>query len=216
MNYFYRTAITKQSLGTAILHKEPPFQGHILAKVTDLATQGDFKIIVVNCDNAQHQFNINLPSVQNLEEEEVTKSAPLYQPEQATRQLNPETHKEEQVVIPAANLTRFYSNSNFIKSKIAEASQLFSGIRTELMSFYSDTGRFPDNLSEIPTAMTSGSYVNLSYKLSRDIQPIVRVTLKEGTEIPGGYIEWTFQPENGQWNCHSPNIADKFLPKGCK
>ena len=79
MNHFYRVAITKQFLGSAIEHKEPPLQGQIQVKVTDSTTQGDFKIIIVDCDDTQHQYNLNLSGVQNLEENEVTKLAPLKQ-----------------------------------------------------------------------------------------------------------------------------------------
>ena len=108
MNHFYRVAITKQFLGSAIEHKEPPLQGQIQTKVTDSTTQGDFKIIIVDCDDTQHQYNLNLSGVQNLAEDEVTKLAPLYQPERTIKRFDPKTRKEEAVVMPAADLSRFY------------------------------------------------------------------------------------------------------------
>jgi len=109
MNHFYRVVITKQFLGSAIEHKEPSLQGQIQAKVTDSTTQGDFKIIIIDCDDTQYQYNLNLSGVHNLEEDEVTKLAPLYQPERTIKRFDPKTRKEESVVMSAANLTRFYA-----------------------------------------------------------------------------------------------------------
>lgn len=108
MNHYYRVAITKQFLGSAIEHKEPPLSGQIQAKVTDATTQGDFKIIIVDCDDSQHRLNITLPGVQILEEDEVTQLAPLYQPQRTIKRFDPKTRQEESVVMPAADLTRFY------------------------------------------------------------------------------------------------------------
>ncbi|BAP56305.1 hypothetical protein THII_2008 [Thioploca ingrica] len=120
MNHFYRVAITKQFLGSAIEHKEPPLQGQIQTKVTDSTTQGDFKLITVDCDDSQHRLNITLPGVQNLEEDEVTQLAPLYQPERSIKRFDPKTRKEESVVMPAADLTRFYAAKPVEKSTKAK------------------------------------------------------------------------------------------------
>jgi hypothetical protein len=120
MNYFYRVAITKQFLGSAIEHKEPPLQGQIQTKVTDATTQGDFKIIIVECDETQHRFNLNLPGVQTLEEDEVTQLAPLYQPQRTIKRFDPKTRKEEAVVMPAADLKRFYAAKPVEKSTKAK------------------------------------------------------------------------------------------------
>ena len=227
MNHFYRVAITKQFLGSAVEYKEPLFQGQIQAKVTDSTTQGNFKIIVVNCDDIQHQYNLNLSGVQNLAEDEVTKLAPLYQPERTIKRFDPKTRKEEQVVIPAADLSRFYSEipsyeDYIIKSQVSEANMLFAGFKTEIMNFYSDRGSYP-SLSELEDAglVTSGTYVIGSYYLEGGY-PVVRMTFSGAPEISGKSIEWVYQKnQDGQmeWSCRNSQtngIPEKFLFKTCR
>ena len=232
MNHFYRVVITKQFLGSVIEHKEPPLQGQIQAKVTDSTTQGNFKIIVVNCDDNQHQFNLSSPAIQNLEENEVTKLAPLYQPERVIKRFDPKTRKKEQVVIPAADLSRFYpleipSYDEFtIKSQVTEASALFSRFKTEIMNVYSDRGSFPKSLSELEEAglITSGSYVaGFSYHLEGGYPVVQAIFSKDAApEIAGKRIKWTFQDQGqGQWewscrNFQTNEIPERFLPKVCR
>ena len=108
MKHCYRVTITKQLLGSAIEYLEPLLQGQIQAKMTDSTTRGNFKLIIIDCDDNQHQFNLNLSGVENLTVEEATKLAPIYQPQRTIRRFNPQTRQEEKVVVPAMDLTQFY------------------------------------------------------------------------------------------------------------
>jgi len=124
MNKFYKVAIIKLPMGSATEHREPPIQGRIIIKVDDLATQGSFKLFVVDCDKDQHKMNSVLPGVLSISEEEANRLAPLYQPERTvTRPVlrsqemgtvrqpgnNPRgAPLEEKVTLPALDLRKFY------------------------------------------------------------------------------------------------------------
>lgn len=227
MNHFYRVTITKQLLGSAIEHKEPSLQGQIQAKVTDSTTQGNFKIIVVNCDDDQHQLNLSSSAIQNLEENEVTELAPLYQPERTIKRFDPKNHKSKQVVILAADLSRFYFNlpsyeDYIIKSQVSEANTLFAGFKTEIMNIYSDRGSFPKSLSELEEAgvITSGSYVaGFSYHLEGGYPVVQAIFSKDAApEIANKRIKWIYQGQ-GEWSCRNSQtneIPERFLPKACR
>ena len=105
---FYKVSITKEPVGSAIRHKEPPLQGKIVIKVTDSTTQGDFKIFVMECDDAQNKANLSTPGVEQLSEEQAVKLAAKYQPKRTMVEFNPRTMKEEKVTIPACDLRKFY------------------------------------------------------------------------------------------------------------
>jgi hypothetical protein len=106
MKAFYKVSITKQPDGSAIVHREPPLQGEIVTKVTDINTAGDFKIIVVECSEAQHSENLAYPAVTELEEEAAVKLAARYQPQRTVTRPNPDTGEEETVEQPAVDLRR--------------------------------------------------------------------------------------------------------------
>ncbi len=106
MKTFYKVSVTKQSDGTAIVHKEPPLQGEIITKITDSSTAGDFKIVALECTEEQHEENLAYPGVVALDEAEAVKLAPKYQPKRSFTELNPRTGKEEKLELPAADLTR--------------------------------------------------------------------------------------------------------------
>lgn len=110
MNRFYQIAIFKYPLGsTAIEHREPPIQGEILVKVTDINTRGDFKLMVVDCDNEQHQTNLILPGVLNITEAKAIELARRYQPERLLAEFDRETGKKQSKLMPAVDLTQFYA-----------------------------------------------------------------------------------------------------------
>lgn len=130
MNHFYRVMVTKQFLGSTTEHREPPIQGKVIIKVTDVNTRGDFKLFVVNCDEDQHKMNSVLPGVLPISEEEAIRLAPLYQPERTVNRpmpgpmgemvtplSSPEgkvtyqrsmAQKMEKVTVPAVDLRKFY------------------------------------------------------------------------------------------------------------
>ena len=106
MNRFYKVSITKQRVGSAIEHREPPLQGQVITKVTDSTTRGNFKLIVVDADSAQHKANLAMPGVEGLTKTAAQKLAPTYQPKRTFTEFNPRTNKQETVTLPAVNLRR--------------------------------------------------------------------------------------------------------------
>jgi hypothetical protein len=108
MNRFYRVAITKRPVGTAVQHREPAVQGKVITKVTDLTTAGDYKLFVVDASDAQHEANLTLSGVAELSEAEAVKLATVYQPERIITQFDPLTRKEEKLTVPACDLEKFY------------------------------------------------------------------------------------------------------------
>ncbi len=108
MKKFYKVAITKRPIGSAIEHKEPAMQGDIIIKVTDSTTAGDHKIFVIECDDAQHKANLTSSRIEELSEERAIKLAAEYQPKRTLTRFNPLTMKKEKTDIPACDLRKFY------------------------------------------------------------------------------------------------------------
>lgn len=108
MKRFYKATITKQPIGSAVRHKEPAVQGKVIVKVTDSTTAGDYKLLVIDCDDAQNKTNLTVPGVEELSEEQALKLAAQYQPERTLTHLNPVTMEEEEIDVPACDLRKFY------------------------------------------------------------------------------------------------------------
>lgn len=104
MKVFYNVSITKQAVGTAVMHKEPPLLGQALFKVTDVSTAGDYKLIVMECDAEQHAVNLAYPGVATLQEPEAVKLASNYQPKRSLTELDPSTRKAVKTERPAVDL----------------------------------------------------------------------------------------------------------------
>ncbi len=121
MKAYYKATITKQPIGSAILHKEPPLQGEIVTKVTDMTTAGDNKIIVMECSDQEHQFNLARSDVVELEEAEASKLAAKYQPTHEETEINPRTLKEEKIKRPAFDLAGFLKQHDKLARPRSEA-----------------------------------------------------------------------------------------------
>lgn len=117
MNRFYKVTITKQPIGTAIAHKEPPVQGNVIIKVTDTTTAGDYKLIVVDCQEEQHQANLSLPGVAALSEDEAAELAAKYQPQRTVTRMQPLPTKQEKVTVPEFDLKKFLQPETQKKKK---------------------------------------------------------------------------------------------------
>jgi hypothetical protein len=107
---FYKVAITKRSIGSAIEHREPGVEGHVLVKVTDSTTAGDYKLFVIDCNDAQHQANLDTPGIEEVSEDQAVTLAAKYQPQRTLTRLNPQTRKEEHITVPACDLKQFYEH----------------------------------------------------------------------------------------------------------
>ena len=108
MRKFYKVAITKRPVGSAVQHIEPSIKGNIIIKVTDSTTAGDYKLFVIDCDDAQHKANLATAGIEELSEEQAVQLAAEFQPKRTLTQLNPVTMKEEKVTVPACDLKKFY------------------------------------------------------------------------------------------------------------
>lgn len=104
MNRFYRVAVRKRPVGTAVEHHEPPVEGDVVVKVTDSATRGDHKLVVVDADDAQHERNLALPGVEALEEDGAVELAARYQPASRGERVDPRTGEAEAFDVPAVDL----------------------------------------------------------------------------------------------------------------
>ena len=110
MKTFYKVTITKQSVGSAVRYKEPPLQGKIIAKVTDMESMGDYRIVIMECDEVQHKTILTMGGVVELSEKESVKLAAQFQPKRTVTKFNPRTRKAEKIRIPACNLNKLYEN----------------------------------------------------------------------------------------------------------
>jgi hypothetical protein len=108
MTTFYKVTVTREPVGSALRHKEPPLQGSIIIKVTDSTTKGNYRIIVIDCDDKQNKVNLAAPGVEALTEEQAVKLAAKYQPRRTVVEFNPRTGKKEKNTIPACDLGKFY------------------------------------------------------------------------------------------------------------
>jgi hypothetical protein len=108
MRRFYKVAITKWPVGTAVQHREPAVQGKVIVKVTDSTTGGDYKVFVVDAGDDQHKANLALPAVEGLSESQAVKLAAKYQPKRTLTQFNPLTGKKEKTTIPTCDLKKLY------------------------------------------------------------------------------------------------------------
>lgn len=112
---FLKVSITKLPIGTAVEHKEPALQGEIITKVTDTTTAGDYRIIVLESDEAQCKANLAIMGVEELSEAEAVKLAAKYQPKRTVTQIPPFAKQKEKVAVPVFDLKKF------LKAKIGPA-----------------------------------------------------------------------------------------------
>lgn len=104
MQAFYKISVVKQAIGSAVMHKEPPLQGAVIIKITDTGSDGDYKIVALECSEEQHIENLSYPGVASMEEDEAVKLAPKYQPKRTFSDIDPRTRKEQKIERPAADL----------------------------------------------------------------------------------------------------------------
>jgi len=109
MPRFYNVTVDKRSIGTAIEHREPPLQGKVLAKVSESQTDGDHRLIVLDCSDDQDRLNLAQAGVTALSETDAVALAARYQPAWSGKRLNPTTRQMEQVSLPALDLRMYYA-----------------------------------------------------------------------------------------------------------
>ena len=107
MKAFYKVAVTKIPVGSAVRHVEPPLTGEVVTKVTDSSTAGDFKLVVLDCSAEEHADNLLLAGVVEVSEAEAVSLAPKYQPKRTLTDRNERSGKQEKIAIPAVDLKAF-------------------------------------------------------------------------------------------------------------
>ncbi len=109
MKKIYKAKIEKRSVGSAIEHIPPDMKGTIITSVYDSTTDGDYRLFVVECNQAQHKANLSLEGVSELSEEGAISLAREYQPERKIKKIDPATMKEEEITIPECDLRVYLS-----------------------------------------------------------------------------------------------------------
>ena len=109
MKRIYKAKIVKKNVGSAIEHILPELKGKIITSVYDITTDGDYRLFLVECDDAQNKANLSLEGVSELSEEEAISIAAEYQPERKIKKVDPTTQKEEEITIPKCDLRKYIS-----------------------------------------------------------------------------------------------------------
>jgi hypothetical protein len=106
MRRFYRVAVEKHPVGSAIEFREPPLEGEVVVKVSEAATQGASRVVVLDADDEQDERNRTLAGVEALDEEAAVALSAEYQPASSGTRFDPATRKTEEVETPAVDLAR--------------------------------------------------------------------------------------------------------------
>lgn len=107
MKAYYQVAINKEQLGAAVRFRQPHLEGSPIVRVMDASSDGESAIIVMECSEEEHKFNLIRPGVMELAEADAIKVAAKYQPKQTIHNIDPRTGKEEKKDIPAFRLDHF-------------------------------------------------------------------------------------------------------------
>jgi len=112
---YYKVSITKRSIGSAVVHKEPAIEGKIIAKVVDSKTAGDYVLLVVDCSDAQNKTNLSLQDVEEQSEAQAVKLAAKFQPRRRVIRSKP-PQREEKVAIPALDLNKILKDRILVRT----------------------------------------------------------------------------------------------------
>jgi type IV pilus assembly protein PilA len=118
-------------------------------------------------------------------------------------------------------------NDYIKKSKVAEASQLFAGAKTELGTFMADAGAFPSGTTwdSTPSVVAVGTYVSEMTYAGDKSSPVVTAILQgfgPSNKIAWKYIDSDADGSTDKWSCKTgengglTTVADKYLPKVCR
>jgi hypothetical protein len=105
MKKIYKAKIEKRSVGSAIEHIPPDLKGTIITNVYDSTTDGDYRLYVVECSQAEHKANLSLDGVSELSKDKAISLAKEYQPARKIININPTTMKQEEITIPECDIS---------------------------------------------------------------------------------------------------------------
>ena len=117
MKRFYKVMMKKVPIGRAAMYKMPPLDGEILLKITDAPTKGDYNLTVTECDDENHNKNISLENITDMEEKNAIELAAEFQPESIRVEVNPKTKRKKKITIPALDLTKYLSKHKKVRKK---------------------------------------------------------------------------------------------------
>ncbi len=121
MKAYYKVTITKERDGTAIIHNEPPLQGDVIVKISDMTTAGDQKLVAVEVNKEQHTANLAMSGVAAIEENEAVKLAPKFQPKHKVKEFNRHTGAEETREIKAFDIIKYIkAREDSLKGSVKE------------------------------------------------------------------------------------------------
>lgn len=128
MKAYYQVAITKESVGSATRFKEPHLEGRSIIKVMDRTTDGESKLIVMECSEQEHQFNLARPGVVEVSETDATTLAAKYQPKHEKTEFQMFGGKAEKIHVPAFDLKGFMEQNEQRKNTQINANKTSAGV----------------------------------------------------------------------------------------
>ena len=93
-------------LGTAIQVIEPYLEGNVVEKVRDLIEDDKRLLFIVDCDENQHQKNLERGDVESITKKEAVKLAAAYHPKRKYRKRTHWLSKARVVERPAFDLNK--------------------------------------------------------------------------------------------------------------
>lgn len=104
MKKIYSVKVEKRDLGGVVELVLPNLKGTVVATVIDMETNGENRIFVVDCKQAEHKANITMEGVEALTKEKGIKLATKYQPERKVKRHNRRLRRVEEITIPKCDL----------------------------------------------------------------------------------------------------------------
>ena len=101
------------------------------------------------------------------------------------------------------------------KNKVAEAIVLLSILKTEVVTYFANTGQVP-SITELKS-LTSGTYVNITFN-PQELYLQAMMNEKAGS-LAGKIIRFSYEPSSKTWICSAdfPNgVTQKYLPPNCR
>ncbi len=103
----YKSTIKKRVRAGVELIEEPTLEGELVAKIPDTATDSGSLLMLVECNDEQHQANSSIPDVETLAGRDAVELAAQYQPKRRRRRRGVFGSARRTVEIAAFDLNKF-------------------------------------------------------------------------------------------------------------
>jgi hypothetical protein len=101
---FYDAVIETEILGSALVFREPLLKGQVLVSISNVLQGDRQRLYACVCTDEEHQENLRLAQVKELDEEAAVKLAAEYQPERLMPHIDPVTGETENLRVPPCDL----------------------------------------------------------------------------------------------------------------